>query len=93
MRTIEDVFAAIDDQHGRVPKREILFEDGLWCIYRNPEERRLVVRRVADPHVFIVHRCDKAKHAVLDDCWYCPHCDDAVPNSIKALYTLHQWDR
>jgi len=85
MRTLEDIF-------GTRVKRDILFEDGLWCIYRRDMTGAQRRRRVLDRGVFIAHRCSKSVGAPYPGKYTCT-CQTEAPDSIRTLYTLHQWDR
>ena len=101
MRTLDDIYH-LDGDH-----REILFEDGLWCLYRNNGNDRVPGREV-----FITHRCNRSKGAVatslfLDGSYQTKPggsitcgsgivnsgCEVPVPDGLVALFILHKWER
>ena len=84
MRKLTDIFKSMGS------KREILFEDGEWCIYRKLGG--------LDDGEHIVHRCDMVHEACKEETFVCGNrrgagCGEEAPDSIKTLYILHRWDR
>ena len=62
--------------------REILFEDGLWCIYRRVDNR-----------CYIIHRCDVAHKAQNPTDTECHACRAVTPVELKGLFLLNEWER
>ena len=66
----------------------VLFEDGTWRLYGHDE----------DEYSTIAHKCPKWGDCPNEWWWYwgkdaCGKCDDEIPESIMAVYTLHNFDR
>ena len=89
MLTLEQIF----EHHNNTPaKREVIFEDGLWCIYeRIPAEM--------EGRFHLIHRCDLGTYALYmrdhsegppsDMC--CCKCKRVPPDGIQAVFKLHKW--
>ena len=74
MRRLDDIF----DEY----KRIILFEDGMWCIYRKNGNR-----------CYIIHRCDKVNKAENPTNTTCHACSEAMPEALRGLFILNEWKR
>ena len=84
MRTLNDIFEAFGYE------REVLFEDGEWCIYRKLGGR--------DKGEHVVHRCGDVSEACIAGQFVCGNlrnggCGEEAPDSIKTLAILQAWDR
>ena len=74
--------------------REILFEEGDWCIYRKETSTRTDVFNV-------IHRCDKTCMSMSRNTklWVCGTgareggCGEPVPEKLKGLFMLYTWER
>lgn len=85
MRTLNDIF-----WNHKTP-REILFEDGLWCMYRRAPYKTV------PGACYVIHRCSKVSRALNHDTWVCGNrqkygCGETAPEGIQALYILNGWD-
>lgn len=89
MITLEEIFTEIP------AKRTILFEEGLWCIYKRQD------RGLPDDS-FAIHRCSSNVRALNHDWWICGNedhrsysvgCGEEAPDSIKTLLILYRWER
>ena len=71
----------------------VLFQDGDWRLVKN-----MLYRRRSIPPSSILHRCGD-KFNVSNSWWHtsdldtCVYCGTAVPDKIKGLHALHNWDR
>jgi hypothetical protein len=84
MLTLEKIFEK--QIRTNIIKREILFEDGLWCIYkRTPAD-------INSTHS-LIHRCSiYVWSATLKTLPVrCPECEEAAPEGILGLLELQQW--
>jgi hypothetical protein len=89
MRKLNEIF--VDNA---TTTREILFEEGLWCLYRKETD--------VDP-INVIHRCGKVRWAIdmsKDTEWECGNnetdgsgCGEAAPDKLKGLYKLYMWDK
>ncbi len=72
-------------------RREILFEEGEWCIYRRPKYGW----QPADTNYmhYIIHRCAEACNAIDAEEHYKCECGETAPDSIKTLFIIQTWDR
>ena len=79
MRSLEEIFGSLD-----ASTREVLFEDGMWCLYRR-------FSRLSGIY-YIIHRCDKVTmaHTIKKD--FCV-CGEALPVALKGLFLLNAWER
>ena len=92
MRSLEDIFYI---NHTNT-KREILFEKGLWCIYRRTYTPPARYGRPCDG-VYVIHRCVNVEKALNGGVWVCGNgfghgCGKVAPAGIQALYILNRWD-
>ena len=78
MRNLEDILNVRHD----VSNREVLFEDGEWCIYRRVHDR-----------CYIIHRCATAHKAMNPTDNECHACSEVMPEALKGLFILHEWER
>ena len=78
MRTLEDILSG----HHDTAEREILFEDGEWCIYRRLKDR-----------CYIIHRCDKVNRAQNPHHNACHGCSAVMPEPLSGLFRLSEWKR
>ena len=78
MRSLESI---LDINHDQV-KREILFEDGKWCIYRRANDR-----------CYIIHRCNHTTRAHSSMADRCHECNEVMPVALKGLFMLNEWKR
>ncbi len=99
MRELSDIFRA---KQGQV-KREILFEDGKWCMYKRSLEGCVRDAR----KTFIVHRCAKSRFAIYVENggdrkteWVCGSgdtgeggCGAETPEAMKGMWCLYEWER
>ncbi len=92
MRALSDIF-----YHSTV-KREVLFEDGDWCIYRRAD---LHNEQSQSNGIYVIHRCESSVGAVNHKTWLCGSvskgsgtglkCTELAPEGIQGLYILVQW--
>jgi hypothetical protein len=89
MRLLEDIFDSSE-----MTSREILFEEGLWCLYRKESD--------LDP-INVIHRCANVRWAIdmsRDTEWACGNnetdgsgCGEIAPDKLKGLYMMYMWER
>lgn len=88
MKDLDDIFSSI-------AKREILFEEGDWCIYRKDSDT------VTD-RLNVVHRCDQSAMSMNNSTakWVCGNgshngggCGEPAPEKLKGLFMLYTWER
>ncbi len=98
MRALSDIFGTSSRSMGAI-YREILFEDGLWCMYRRPD--------YDDGRALIIHRCAPSQCAVATDITKsddiakatCGNggrdggCGEHVPEKLQGLYMMYVWER
>ena len=77
MRSLDNIFSSFL----YAAKREVIFEDGEWCIYRRQDSRD-----------YIVHRCDKVNTAHNPHINTCV-CGAVMPVELKGLVLLSEWER
>ena len=92
MRSLKDIFYNVKAE------REILFEDGEWCIYRRVDHSPVSTSRPVANGCYIIHRCEKVQKALNRDTWVCGNkrehgCGETAPEGLQGLYILHGWDR
>ncbi len=63
-------------------ERTILFEDGKWCIYRKEMDR-----------CYIIHRCANIKKAENTQNTTCHCCGTEMPEELRGLFALNEWER
>lgn len=89
MRSLKDIFTNLKAD------REILFEKGLWCIYRRLDGPVTPFRPVNG--IYVIHRCVKVERSLNHGEWRCGNgqwhgCGKVAPEGIQALYILNGWD-
>lgn len=68
---------------------DMLFEEGDWRLYGHTN----------DEYSSIAHKCPKWRDHPNEWWWWywskeaCENCYDEIPESIMAVYTLHNFDR
>jgi hypothetical protein len=95
MRSLDNIFRHINI-YGI--EREILFEEGEWCMYRRTN--------IDDMAPLILHRCSKAQFSLApvngtcDLTWICggdqpkgSGCGETTPPALKGLWYLYTWER
>ncbi len=85
MIKLKDIFSKV--RHGGDPAtREILFEDGLWCIYKR------IPQGDVDDKYNLIHRCTLGTKAVfLKPSPITCGCGTEAPEGILGLLKLQQW--
>lgn len=78
MRTLEEVLSRYHDNK----QRDILFEDGEWCIYHRVNDRN-----------YIIHRCGNVNKAQNPRDTTCHGCGAATPEALIGLFKLIEWKR
>ena len=91
MRSLEAILVGKDNV-----KREVLFEEGEWCLYKRPSPSPSYTSSDPEKGGFVynvIHRCSLALNAVEDDGdWQC-ECGQTAPDSVKTLHILQTWNR
>ncbi len=90
MLTLEEMF--VDHVASDNCKREVLFEEGLWCIYERIPEG-------LDERFHLIHRCAVNVKAVFSDAHpngtpylvQCRGCRAKPSDEILGLLRLHKW--
>ncbi len=103
MRALKDIFK---QGHGSNVNRDILCEDGKWCMYDRPPGVGTRNHRV-----FIIHRCAHSRYAVyMEDerlgvghktPWVCGNgdavghggCGEKTPEAMIGMWRLHMWNK
>ncbi len=78
MRSLESILSLYHES----TTRDILFEDGEWCLYRRINDR-----------CYIIHRCGKVNKAQTPRDNSCPGCGETTPVALKGLFALNAWER
>ncbi len=78
MKSLHEILSKYHDNK----QRDILFEDGEWCIYRRLNDR-----------CYIIHRCGKVNKAQNPMANKCHGCGEVTPEALKGLFKLNEWRR